>query len=509
MRWIRRALAVAGASLAITVGLTGVPAAAQTAPDSPQPAQTSPVWDSSTVHDIQVTLDDAEYAAMIEEYLDSGDKEWITADVTIDGQVFPEAGMKLKGNSSLWGVNPDSAPTDLPWLIRLDKYVEQDFDGYERFVVRSSFTPSALNEALALRLLEEAGLTATKFFPSSFSANGEPAQLRLIVQEPDKQFDRENYGEDGGTLYKKKFGGDFSYLGENYEDYEEAWEPKGGDEDNWQPLLDYLDWLNNSTDADFAAELTERMDAEAFARYLAFEELIGNWDTIDGPGQNGYFRFTPSTGQMTVVAWDHNLSFAILPDPGDSFPGAPKPWGCLCVERAMEVPAFQQMYQEQAAELQSELFDSGLALSALEELSAPLVASGLIDSATVEQDQQRIRSAFPEGEPTDPTEPTDPPVDEGCTASYTVDNDWGSGFTASVEVTMGQGSGAWEVSWVWPGDQRVTNAWSSTVTQSGTAVSATGEAWNATLTSGQSTSFGFNAEYSGSNGLPTLVCTAV
>ncbi|HEU5127532.1 MAG TPA: CotH kinase family protein [Glycomyces sp.] len=505
MRWIRRALAAAGASLAITVGLTGVPAAAQTAPEAPQPAQTSPVWDASTVHDIQVTVDETEYAAMIEEYLDSGDKEWITADVTIDGRLFPGAGMKLKGNSSLWGVNPGSSPTDLPWLIRLDKYVQQDFDGYERFVVRSSFTPSALNEALALRLLEEAGLTATKFFPTSFSANGEPAQLRLIVQEPDKQFDRENHGEDGGTLYKKKFEGDFAYLGEDAESYEEAWEPKGGDEDNWQPLLDYLDWLNNSTDAEFAAELTERMDAEAFARYLAFEDLIGNWDTIDGPGQNGYLRFTPATGRMTVVAWDHNLSFAILPDPGDPPPNAPKSWGCPCVERAMEVPAFQQLYDQQAALLQAELFDSGLALSALEELAAPLVASGLIDPAAVAQDQAQIRSAFPEG---GPTEPVDPPVDEGCTASYTVANDWGSGFTASVEVVMGQGSGAWEVSWVWPGDQRITNAWSSTVTQSGTAVAATGAAWNATLTSGQSTTFGFNADYSGANALPTLTCTA-
>ncbi len=171
----------------------------------------------------------------------------------------------------------------------------------------------------------------------------------------------------------------------------------------------------------------------------------------------------------------------------------------------MEVPAFQQLYDQQVALLQAELFDSGLALSALEELAAPLVASGLIDPAAVAQDQAQIRSAFPEG---GPTEPVDPPVDEGCTASYTVANDWGSGFTASVEVVMGQGSGAWEVSWVWPGDQRITNAWSSTVTQSGTAVAATGAAWNATLASGQSTTFGFNADYSGANALPTLTCTA-
>lgn len=503
MKWIRRALAVAAATIVTAVGLTGVPAAAQSVPGAAEPAQTSPVWDSSTVHEVQVALDQGEYLAMITEYLATGDKGWISADVTIDGRFFPEAGMRLKGNSSLWGVNPNSSPTELPWLIRLDKFVDQDFDGYERFVVRSSYTESSLNEALALRLLEEAGLAATKSFPGSFSVNGEPALLRLIVQEPDKQFDRENFGEDGGTLYKKKFDGDFSYLGDDPEIYDDIWEPKGGDKSNWQPLFEFLDWLNNSSDAEFAAELADRMDAEAFARYLAFQELIGNWDTIDGPGQNGYLRFTPSTGQMTVVAWDHNLSFAVLPDPGDPPPNAPKPWGCPCVERAMAVPEFQQLYAQSLEQLQADLFDSGLALSALDELAAPLAASGLIGSDALARDRSQIQGAFPDGAS------TDPPVGGGCTAAYSVTNDWGSGFTASVEVTMGETAGAWEVSWQWPGDQRITNAWSSTVVQSGTAVSASGESWNATLASGQSTSFGFNAEYTGFNQPPTPTCTAV
>ena len=116
---------------------------------------------------------------------------------------------------------------------------------------------------------------------------------------------------------------------------------------------------------------------------------------------------------------------------------------------------------------------------------------------------------FGDGGQPDPTEPdpTEPGGSGECEADYSVANDWGSGFTGSVEVTATSGSGAWEVSWEWPGDQQITNSWSATIDASGSSVTATGEAYNATLSEGESTSFGFNAGYSGSNTEPELTCT--
>ncbi len=112
-------------------------------------------------------------------------------------------------------------------------------------------------------------------------------------------------------------------------------------------------------------------------------------------------------------------------------------------------------------------------------------------------------------EPTDPepTEPTDPPASGDCEADYQIANDWGSGFTANVEVTSTGGSGTWEVSWNWNGDQQITNSWSGTLDQSGSSVTATGESYNSTLSNGGSTSFGFNGNYSGSNDVPELTCS--
>ncbi|WP_305883816.1 cellulase family glycosylhydrolase [Actinoallomurus soli] len=97
-----------------------------------------------------------------------------------------------------------------------------------------------------------------------------------------------------------------------------------------------------------------------------------------------------------------------------------------------------------------------------------------------------------------------------CTAAYHVDNDWGNGFTATVTV-KNSGTAAtkgWKVTWSFGGNQAVSNGWSATVTQSGAAVTATNASFNGGLNPGASTSFGFQATYSGSNTAPTPTCTA-
>jgi beta-glucosidase len=90
-----------------------------------------------------------------------------------------------------------------------------------------------------------------------------------------------------------------------------------------------------------------------------------------------------------------------------------------------------------------------------------------------------------------------------CRVTYTT-SDWSSGFTGTVAVTnTGTAAiGAWSLQWTFAAGQRVTQAWSAKVTQSGTAVTATGEAWNPSLAPGATATFGFNGSHTGSNPRP-------
>jgi len=276
--------------------------------------------DEGTIHEISIEFDQDDYDDAIAAYQADQSKEWIAATVTIDGIEYTDAGVRLKGNSSLFGLNGDgarggpggnanaSSPEELPWLIRLDKYVDgQNHNGVYDFVVRSSSSTTALNEAVALDILELAGLASQESAYAAFSVNGSASVLRLVMENPDDVWMAAHFSADG-TLYKAEATGDYSYRGDDPDAYDEVFDIEAGDGD-LSPLIEFLDFINNSDDETFYAELEQWLDTDSFATYLAAQELIANQDDIDGRGNNSYLYLDPATGEFTIVPWDHNGAF--------------------------------------------------------------------------------------------------------------------------------------------------------------------------------------------------------
>jgi cellulose 1,4-beta-cellobiosidase len=98
----------------------------------------------------------------------------------------------------------------------------------------------------------------------------------------------------------------------------------------------------------------------------------------------------------------------------------------------------------------------------------------------------------------------------GCSATYAIGSDWGSGFTADITVTN-TGTAptrSWKVTWTWAGNQQITNSWNATESHSGRNETAVNANYNGVIAPGGNTWFGFQATNSGPNTNPTLTCTA-
>ncbi len=81
----------------------------------------------------------------------------------------------------------------------------------------------------------------------------------------------------------------------------------------------------------------------------------------------------------------------------------------------------------------------------------------------------------------------------GCRIAYTVSSQWPGGFGANVTITnLGDPLTSWSLGWSYPGGQTVTQAWSATLTQSGTQVTARNAGYNGALATNGTASFGFN-----------------
>ncbi len=378
---------------------------------------------ASRLHTLAMTLPESDLTAMVTAYTASGEKKWLTAVVTLDGTTYSNVGIRLKGNSSLMRLlggksgqgqaggttTGNAAPQNLPWLVKLDKYAKgQNHDGLHELVVRSSTTSSALNEAVALDLLGAAGLESQKAAYLRFSVNSSAQVLRLAVENPAEDWAARVFAA-AGTLYKADATGDYTYRGTDSASYATAWGIESGTDD-WKPLMTFLDFVNNASDADFTSGLATRLDTAKFATYLAFESLIDNVDDIDGPGNNSMLWWSQSKSSMTVLGWDHNLAFGTtnggmggqgqMQQPGQGQQGQQRPGGMpsgmpqgglpqggMSGKANALVTRFTTAYSADIAaaktSLTQSLVTSGKGKASLATWTALVTASGLVAADTV------------------------------------------------------------------------------------------------------------------------------
>ncbi len=92
----------------------------------------------------------------------------------------------------------------------------------------------------------------------------------------------------------------------------------------------------------------------------------------------------------------------------------------------------------------------------------------------------------------------------GCHVTYTTQSQWTGGFVAQITIANNGTSAinGWTLKFTFPGDQKITNAWNGTVSQSGEAVTITNASYNGTIPAGGNTSLGFQGTWTNSDAAP-------
>lgn len=394
-------------------------------------------------HSVEISYDETEYRDMIAEFQSSGEKNFIRADVTIDGTLIENVGLRLKGNSTLRslqsadgeeggpGGGPGGGmgqtelsfddPQSLPWLVSFDEYEEgRAYEGNTQMSLRpaTSGSSTAVNEALALAMTAESGQTTQDYTVASVSVNGGESTSRIVVDLPDGQW-ANDLGN--GVLYKASADGGMDYLGEDPTDYEEAFtQINAVGTYDMEPVMRLLDFVNNSSDEDFAENLDDYVDVDSFAEYLAMQSLLSNGDAMDGPGNNYYLWYDTDTEKFSVLSWDLNMSLSgmgggpgggmggdaaedagqmpempegmEMPDGADMPEGAPDdaeggPGGRgggggagrgsgILKERFLANEDFAALYEQAYSDLYEQLIASGYAQETLDEIVARATEAG-------------------------------------------------------------------------------------------------------------------------------------
>ncbi|MEV5504383.1 CotH kinase family protein [Nonomuraea fuscirosea] len=309
-------------------------------------------------------------------------------------------------------------PENLPWLISFDEFVEgRRYQGHTQLAVRPAAAQSSalLNEALAIAMVGAAGEPTQRSAYASFAVNGRASAPRLLVEYLDERY-AERLGH--GVLYKSLASSRFAYQGEDQTEYVDDFKQvnlKG--ERDLQPVIDLIRWVERSSAEEFATGLAARLDVESFARYVALQNLLLNFDDMAGPGRNYYLWYDLDTARFKVISWDLNFAFSgdATAGPDDTItmgsprttqseqpqarqraggPGGGMRIGHALKEKFLADAGFKNLYEREYATLYRKLLGDGTATGLLDQALAAYGRNEGADTAKADKEAATLRKTL-------------------------------------------------------------------------------------------------------------------
>lgn len=274
------------------------------------------IFQSPVIHDINITFSQPNWWDSLMYYKMHADSfnlstQSMMGNVTIDGTLIDSIGVKLKGNSS-FGYPGQKKPIK----IELNEYVSgKAYDGLKTLNLNNNMLdPTMMREKLALDFLNKKGLPAPRCTYARVFYNGQYVGLYKLVEQIDKTFLKTHFGNKGGNLYKGDPGGSLMWLGNSQPSYYGGYELKTNTIANdWSDLVNFIDNINNTPDADFYDSLENNLNTNSFIKQWAARNLFVDLDAYFYAPHNYYLYHNTTTDKFEWNTWDVSVSFGFYP----------------------------------------------------------------------------------------------------------------------------------------------------------------------------------------------------
>ena len=276
-------------------------------------AQTPDLYDTTQVRSLYLTFKQVDYWQQLR--TNHATQTDIKADLTVDGQTYPDIGVRFKGHASYRG-DVDKEPFNLS----IDEFnSNQRLYGYRTLNLNNGFLdPTFVREVVSFELLRRYLPAARANFVKLY-INQVYWGVYINIQQPNTDFLQEVFGESGGPNFKAdplKSGPQASalqWLGSTPALYQTSYQLKSGNEQTaWPALADLIDKLNNTSTAQLPAVLPTVLNVDRALWYLALVNVFCNLDSYIGSGHNYYLYQRENAGTFQVVPWDVNENLGVF-----------------------------------------------------------------------------------------------------------------------------------------------------------------------------------------------------
>lgn len=279
----------------------------------------SRLFDTSTVHTIDIVMDDWE--GFLE---NCENKEYETCAVIIDGQAHRNVGIRAKGNNSLSSV-ASYGNNRYSFKVEFDHYDStKNYFGLDKISLTSLIQDNTMmKDYLVYQMMAGFGVDAPLCSYAYITVNGEDWGLYLVAEGIEESFLQRNYGSNYGSLYKpdsmnqsgeSQRGGQpggvssddvkLQYQGDDPDSYPNIFNNAKTDvsEADQQRLISSIRTLNEGTDLETVLNIDEIL------RYFVVHNFVCNFDSYTGQVIHNYYLYEED-GILSMIPWDYNLAF--------------------------------------------------------------------------------------------------------------------------------------------------------------------------------------------------------
>jgi spore coat protein H len=295
------------------------------------------------------------------------DFEWVRAALEIDGQPMADVSVRLKGNGTFLQSRGDLKRS---FKVRFAKGATAGkLGGPSKLNFHSNVTDASLmNETLAYRLYRDAGVPAprTSFSRVYLTVPGKYDNtyvgLFSIVENIDNHFAVDRFGTKKGVFFKPVAKRLFEDLGDKWEAYRKAYDPKTPiSTEEEQHVIEFCKLVSHATDGEFDDKLEHFLDLDEFSRFMAATVWLSTMDSILAMDQNYIVYLHPKTRTFQFIPWDLDHSFGQFFAQGTSQQrenlSIHKPWTgeFPFMKRVFGVERFKRLYLAQLKEINETL----------------------------------------------------------------------------------------------------------------------------------------------------------
>jgi hypothetical protein len=291
----------------------------------------STLYDINTVQNIEIFFSQPDWNHQLHVLKITTDGYLKSDSVRINGVTLPKAGVKYKGNSSY-----DSTWVKNPWTIGLDKFQNQNYQGYTSLKLSNMYQdPSLIREALSYNLIGNYMECSKSNFARVY-VNGQYFGVYTNVEDVDKSFCARRFkSTKSNTFFKCNptvtptpiLKSNLRYLGADSTLYPTVYELKSNV--GWGKLVELCSLTTNQGN-----KLDQYMDLDRWTWMLAFNQVFVNLDSYLGVFAQNYYLFKDNGGRYNPIFWDLNMSFGGFPFVGSSNSSL----GTLSIQNQKQLP---------------------------------------------------------------------------------------------------------------------------------------------------------------------------